>query len=98
MELDPERMIAVLSKQPAEGLDLAGVEGTSPLGDTLRKVTWNSVPEETSANDFGYAASKKISPLQFSVACGVAWKVFKKRIWVSSFSLIRTRPGYIVLM
>ncbi|MEM7785998.1 MAG: GNAT family N-acetyltransferase [Planctomycetota bacterium] len=64
-EFDIEKLKSSASRLPAdEDIELLCLDGSSDaaLRDELRQFTWNSVPIETTANDFGYAIRDKRHP------------------------------------
>jgi len=61
-ELDPKKLDEVLSGIDNSNYVLTCVEQGSAARDQLRKLTWNSVPIETSYNDFGYSIANVSSP------------------------------------
>lgn len=57
-EFDPKKLCEVLPTLDNADFAMTCVEQGSQARQELREVTWNSVPEESSANDFGYSISK----------------------------------------
>lgn len=61
-ELDPPKLIEVLGALDNSDFVLSCVDQDSPARDQLRTLTWNSVPIETSSNDFGYSIAHVATP------------------------------------
>ncbi len=61
-ELDPQKLAEVLNAMDNSDFILTCVEQGSQARDQLRTLTWNSVPMETSANDFGYSIADRGTP------------------------------------
>lgn len=61
-ELDPEKLREVSAGIDNSNFVLTCVEQGSLERDKLRTLTWNSVPIETSSNDFGYSIAYVSSP------------------------------------
>ena len=61
-EMDPQKLAAVFDELDNTDFILTCVEQGSQARDQLRTLTWNSVPKETSANDFGYSIADRRSP------------------------------------
>lgn len=59
LELEKASLSAVLPSLDNSDFALTCVEQGSDARKKLREVTWNSVPEESSANDFGYSIAKQ---------------------------------------
>ena len=61
-ELDPQKLAEVLNGMDNSDFVLTCVEQGSQARDQLRTLTWNSVPVETSSNDFGYSIAQVSTP------------------------------------
>lgn len=61
-ELDPQKLTEVLNELDNSDFVLSCVEQGSQARDQLRTLTWNSVPIETSSNDFGYSIAQVSTP------------------------------------
>lgn len=62
LELDPQKLKEVLNELDNSDFVLTCVQQRSQARDELRTLTWNSVPIETSANDFGYSIAQVSAP------------------------------------
>lgn len=69
-EFDPQKLCAVLPTLDNSDYVMNCAEQGSEAREKLRETTWSSVPEETSANDFGYSIAKESAP---STTLGGIW-------------------------
>jgi ribosomal protein S18 acetylase RimI-like enzyme len=61
-ELDPQKLMETFTELDNADFVMTCVEQDSAVRDQLRSLTWNSVPIETSANDFGYSIASVSDP------------------------------------
>ncbi len=61
-ELDTQKLAELFGEMDKSDFVLTCVEQSSQARDQLRTLTWNSVPLETSANDFGYSIAHLSTP------------------------------------